>query len=569
MPVTCSLGAGGASSFRSETVASQVEIENLRAEVAKLKEENSLLRDENLRLRSLPAHSEQRGNRGSRSNATQVALERHAVSRSGRNAIGQNIRVEHISDKNIEEQEDEIWVRFGGEAREHEFDLSGEGSGEGGLAHDDCVQQGVQLHGVSDAASISERPEPRTASSVKKEAPPPTQLPPAKPFMLTKEQKNAALVAESMQRQIDDAAEAAPERVKTKVGEYWATHCGGPALESMLGDGADLIDAQFLIALANAGGVLPRAQDVPDVARITPDRVWRLRCWNDPYRLPVLVLSCPWLDANHPDRLGEQLKRLTPIFQAFVDECKTYGPHATAGVLWDYCALPQMPYADELVDAQRFERGRREMHKWYSHPHTFVLMVTTLPSRKTNSVRGSKYSMMHGFYERGWPAVERRLGSLVKSSGRLLDLSKYNPDGVASFDLLQKQLKATRPALMSPERLGKQLRESVANGEVVFSLPSDLDVVVQLYTRGFVWAIENFSYNRTSVASKSSEVFLRNLGWGEAEANDVIEALKFAADHCVLASERVFHLFQGNAFSEESKASMRAVCEGSKLKVVD
>ena len=63
---------------------------------------------------------------------------------------------------------------------------------------------------------------------------------------------------------------------------------------------------------ARIRGVLPRLQDMPEQALIGPDSLWRLKCWNLPWSLPVLVLSYPWLDADHPDREGEQL-RTTPF----------------------------------------------------------------------------------------------------------------------------------------------------------------------------------------------------------------------------------------------------------------
>ena len=40
-----------------------------------------------------------------------------------------------------------------------------------------------------------------------------------------------------------------------------------------------------------AGGVVPRYQELPAVARIGPHNAWRLRCWNEDFELPVLVLS--------------------------------------------------------------------------------------------------------------------------------------------------------------------------------------------------------------------------------------------------------------------------------------
>ena len=66
---------------------------------------------------------------------------------------------------------------------------------------------------------------------------------------------------------------------------------GGPAIEAMLGD-IDLVDARYLVDLAERRGVLPRWQDVPPAARIGPSEVWRLRfAWHEYDCLAILALS--------------------------------------------------------------------------------------------------------------------------------------------------------------------------------------------------------------------------------------------------------------------------------------
>ena len=65
-----------------------------------------------------------------------------------------------------------------------------------------------------------------------------------------------------------------------------------------------LIDLEYVIALAEGGGIAPRWQEVPAAAKIGPADVWRLRCSKQLSSLPVVVLSYPWLDKGHPDRTG-------------------------------------------------------------------------------------------------------------------------------------------------------------------------------------------------------------------------------------------------------------------------
>ena len=80
-------------------------------------------------------------------------------------------------------------------------------------------------------------------------------------------------------------------------------HYGGESLEPLL-EHTTLVDARYLVALAEAGGIVPRWQDLPECAKITPANVWRLRVCADFSMLPVCVLSYPWLDkASVPPRI--------------------------------------------------------------------------------------------------------------------------------------------------------------------------------------------------------------------------------------------------------------------------
>jgi len=56
--------------------------------------------------------------------------------------------------------------------------------------------------------------------------------------------------------------------------------------------------------------------------------------------LPVLVISYPWLDRDHPDRAGELLRRVAFVLKAFASSCDS-SPGSKVGVFWDYGSLPQ------------------------------------------------------------------------------------------------------------------------------------------------------------------------------------------------------------------------------------
>ena len=62
------------------------------------------------------------------------------------------------------------------------------------------------------------------------------------------------------------------------------------ALKAALADTV-LVDAAWLAQLADAGGVLPRCQDLPEGARVTLEE---MEMWEDKFTVGVLVISYPW-----------------------------------------------------------------------------------------------------------------------------------------------------------------------------------------------------------------------------------------------------------------------------------
>ena len=67
------------------------------------------------------------------------------------------------------------------------------------------------------------------------------------------------------------------------------------ALKAALADTV-LVDAAWLAQLADAGGVLPRCQDLPEGARVTLEEMEK---WTDMFTVGVLVISYPWWALPH------------------------------------------------------------------------------------------------------------------------------------------------------------------------------------------------------------------------------------------------------------------------------
>ena len=142
-----------------------------------------------------------------------------------------------------------------------------------------------------------------------------------------------------------------------------------------------LVDAGWLLSLAERGVVIPRCQDVPDKAKVT---LTQMEAWGDQTTLAVLVISSPWLDENHPDPKGETIKKLLFVLYAFAAHAQTY-EGCKVGVLWNYLSVPQTDRkgTDDRTHAEKkmFKLGMNSIHSWFSHPMTYVLLVNdSLPT---------------------------------------------------------------------------------------------------------------------------------------------------------------------------------------------
>ena len=338
-------------------------------------------------------------------------------------------------------------------------------------------------------------------------------------YTLTRVQaKGLAKATESVAADVA-LADAALEKGKDYTHELW-DKWGGAAIDALL-EHTSLVNAQFLVALHVAGGVVPRGQDVPEAALISAHNAWRLR-WEGPNH-SVLVLSYPWLDDEHPDREGEQLAMIAPILEVMLANAKGKGAHNTVGVLWDYMCLPQQPRTP--AEDAAFNIQLAGISEWYAHPATTVLLVTTpVPTGADYGRKGRPY------HSRGWCFVEMRLGALIKGSLCLWDLSSYK-GGAKDIWALQEQMKAGRPPPMSPEWLAPELCERVSLGSITFASEADAESVIALYARGFVRAFEIF---RT--IDDEGTIWYRKLGWDKAAVPTLVAAIKYAEEQCVVVS---------------------------------
>ena len=99
---------------------------------------------------------------------------------------------------------------------------------------------------------------------------------------LAKKKKEAKLIAKQLARR-SYWDEVGPDKPNAS------------ALKRALADTV-LVDAAWLAQLADAGGVLPRCQDLPPGARVTLEEMEK---WTHDYTVGVLVISYPWWAPRH------------------------------------------------------------------------------------------------------------------------------------------------------------------------------------------------------------------------------------------------------------------------------
>ena len=218
---------------------------------------------------------------------------------------------------------------------------------------------------------------------------------------LTPAQAAAAAEAAAMQEARVEKLKAVTDAERKPKGDddLW-TKGGGGAIAQLM-ETTPLIDLEWVIDLIELGGTVPRCQDVPNAAVLTASTVWRLAIGADFQQLPVLVLSYPWLDFWHPDRLGAQLRGLLKLFKAYLKFLRgKHGPHCTVGLMMDFLCLPQKPFTTDAERA-RFGESLHSINEWYFHPCTTVLVVSTPPPE------GAKYTNTRLHEARGWCYFEK------------------------------------------------------------------------------------------------------------------------------------------------------------------
>jgi len=369
---------------------------------------------------------------------------------------------------------------------------------------------------------------------------------------------DAAERAEAVQAVIFAAAAKEAEKptdsLALNLDPKWEKN-GGKAIEAVLAS-TGLIDAQYLINLARYGGALPRCEQVPAVAWIGPKQAWRLKSWSGFGSSPVLAISAGWLDPDHPDKRGATLRKVLPVLQALVATARTFASHehATIGVMWDVCCVPQLPPSTS-AEQEVAERSRQDHARCLAHSAVHVLLVTTEPPR-------GGYRDRRRFEERGWSFVEERLSCLLKFDDCLWDLTKLEGavGATPSYASMLKLARRRAPP-MSPRDLEKELRQR----KLYFRDTEDGARAVRLYSLIFSESFDQFF--SSFPARKKMLLCYKGRGFNDADAATLAEALSYAAYNCKLPSGLVVHALTGNRFSPDAVELLKEKLKKTSLKI--
>ncbi|EOD35208.1 hypothetical protein EMIHUDRAFT_227767 [Emiliania huxleyi CCMP1516] len=298
-----------------------------------------------------------------------------------------------------------------------------------------------------------------------------------------------------------------------------------------------LISLNWLMALAERGGVLSRRQDLPEEAFLSSAQLRRIeqgarrgfdlagfeeatermtkepsfsstlgwlasffgRKRNPDGLLPIISVSYCWLEAAHPDREGRQLqllcRKLRGLYggRGLLGACRNYG-FSDVGVFLDWSSGYQKDPA-QFAERRAYEASRsgeqkaafgrmleNTMDLWYAHASVTVVLLTQLPDELP-----AGFDRSRTYDTRGWTTFERCSAELGAKPSKLgfakwkLVIDVASGDGGA-----QRRLPAT------PERMAKLL------AACRFTNGADSAAVLALYVKtakGVLGTVEKLDYH--------------------------------------------------------------------------
>ena len=318
------------------------------------------------------------------------------------------------------------------------------------------------------------------------------------------------------------------------AGKQWK-RMRGEELEAPLKSGATaLVSAKYLLQLAGyieegkewvkkkPGGIKSRRQDLPPEAFVKLDELRSAPNVGGAY-IRVICISYPWLTPAQPDPRGTQIQLLGKVLSKLI--AKSYDASQIQGVLLDFCSMHQPPRT--AVEDKLFREGLGALAAFYSHPHTHVWKLTTVPKGYPNGYNLPAGANKALYIDRGWCYFESCLSQLTKSGELSLDMGALQQFIEAHGDVESyEQIKELctqgggRKPPKEPDAFAVELKSKCFTAGL-----EDTPLVVGLYKNGFT---EKFQRTR--------ELIFTGLKWGDAEMKDLMNT--GAHSH---SNRRIYH----------------------------
>ncbi len=122
--------------------------------------------------------------------------------------------------------------------------------------------------------------------------------------------------------------------------------------------------------------------------------------------------------------------------------------------------------------------------------------------------------------------------------------------GDCEYKTLKEGMNAGRLPPMSPERVAAEMGASIADGSLSFSHAADEGFVVGMYRRGLEEAFR-------AADQPDGEIYYNKLGWQDAEAELLAEAIEYMHAHGCVPAARM--LMGQNYISDAGKERLHAV----------
>ena len=196
---------------------------------------------------------------------------------------------------------------------------------------------------------------------------------------------------------------------------------------------------------------------------------------------------------------------------------------------------------------KRFDKGWKKVNVYYGHPYVTTLVCDfAMPASAENPAP---------IDERGWCVFEKYTSSIVKDNRCCLYLSLM-PSDAADMDwrdLMDKCSKGARLPPLAADKFEAMMREGMAGGKLKFTNGKDATEV----------CIPQYKEALLRLMGEAKQLGYVELGWGEAEGEQLAEALLYVQRCGVACGAELLDLYDNQLGSAGVRAIGAALQAGA------